>query len=101
MSVIIHLFDITCNNKGSYAICAAGRDGLRTIYGRPVVLIRCDREDPEDNQRGLALAQIVCDRLNQLTLEEAKALLDNEQEPANFGDTLGRLRQDRRRATKE
>ncbi len=73
------IFDITCVNKGSYAICAGGRQGLRTIYGKPVVLIRCDREDPEDNARGLALAQIVCDRLNQLSLEEAGALLSGDQ----------------------
>lgn len=80
------LFEILCDNKGSYQIAAVGGSYTRPEYGKPVVLVKCDRDDSEDNNRGLALAKIINDRLNQLTKEEADSLLADSMVPVNWGE---------------
>lgn len=81
----MRLFEILCDNKGSFQICAVGGSHFKPIHGKPAVLVRCEREDQEDNDRGLKLANIIQNCLNNLTKEEAESLLANEMIPVNFG----------------
>jgi hypothetical protein len=79
-------FDVLCDNKASYQICARGGTYRRPVYGKPVLLVRCDRLDNEDNERGRKLAEMINDRLNQLSLAEQKEMLAEEMIPVNFGE---------------
>ncbi len=79
------LFDVLCDNAKSYQICARGGSIAYPKYATPAVLVRCDRTDTEDNERGLKLANLIASRLNELTEEEARALLADETIPVNFG----------------
>ena len=76
------MFEVLCDNKGSYQI-AWGTGEHREVFGKPAVLVRCDRTDTEDNERGLALANRVKDFLNTLTIEEVQQLLADEMLPCN------------------
>ena len=79
------LFSILCDNKSSFQICAIGGSNFKPEYGKPVVLIKCDREDREDNERGLKLANLINDKLNTLTKAQAEILLADDMIPVNFG----------------
>lgn len=78
-------FEILCDNKSSFQIVAVGGSNFRPEYGKPAILVRCDRLDHEDNERGLKLANIILDQLNQLPIEEIRNLLADEMIPVNFG----------------
>lgn len=78
-------FDILCDNKSSYQIALVDDRYPRSVkYGKPAILVRCDRTDTEDNERGLKLAQKVANFLNTLTPEEVYELVDNEYIPPVF-----------------
>lgn len=78
-------FEILCDNKSSYQIAVNDGSVYRPKYGKPVVLVRCDRTDTEDNERGLKLAQKITDLLNSLPEQEQKALLADEMIPVMRG----------------
>jgi len=74
-------FDVLCDNKGSFQIALVNDRFVRPEFGKSAVLIRCDRLDLEDNERGLRLANKICDFLNTLPAEEQKSLLADEMIP--------------------
>lgn len=75
-------FDILCDNKASYQIVLVDDRYRRNVkYGKPAILVRCDRTDTEDNERGLKLAQKVANFLNTLTPEEVYQLVADEHIP--------------------
>jgi len=78
-------FEVLCDNKGSFQIALSNDRAYRPDYGKPAVLIRCDRLDHEDNARGLALANKIVDFLNTLPEDERKALLADEMIPVGRG----------------
>jgi hypothetical protein len=80
------LFAVTTQNKSSYSICVeSGRFMApeRERYGKPAVLVRCDRTCAEDNARGLKLAEKIAHFLNSLPESEQEALLADEMIPMN------------------
>lgn len=77
-------FFVNTDNKASFQICLYDEHRHGSKPGKPVVLVRCDRLDTEDNERGLKLAQRIVDNLNTLTQEEIKALVADEAMPPLF-----------------
>lgn len=76
-------FLVTCENKGSYEIrMTMGR--YDRVLPKPVVLIRCDRINLADNERGLRLANIICDSLNQLDDDTAASLVGEDMKSGKF-----------------
>lgn len=68
-------FEVYCDNKKSYNIVAIHEQGRLLRSGKPCILVRCDRTDPVENQRGLALANKITSFLNTLPHDEAVSLL--------------------------
>jgi hypothetical protein len=77
-------FFVNTDNKASFQICLSDVNRPRSKPGKAVVLVRCDRLDTEDNERGLKLAQKIVDNLNTLTQDEIKALVADESIPPLF-----------------
>jgi hypothetical protein len=73
-------FSVVCDNLKSYPIVLQ-TSGSSPNYGKPVVLVRCDRLNSADNDRGLALANKITDYLNSLPMQELDALLKEDQFP--------------------
>jgi len=73
-------FEITCEHKGSYAICYA-TDDPKPNFGKPAMLVRCDREDLDDNERGMKLSNRICEFLNNLPEEEVQTMLSGKMMP--------------------
>lgn len=69
-------FEILCDNKNSYPIVLQRK--FKNIHkcGKPVVLIRCDRMNIRDNERGLKLANKIRDFLSSLPDNELESLLN-------------------------
>jgi len=76
-------FEAFCDNKSSYAIRLF--EPHTGGEGAAVALIKCDRLDSKDNDRGVKLAQRVCDMLNALSGAEKEALLSPEQRTTKRG----------------
>lgn len=74
-------FEATTENKNSYAIRACVRRLRGFVYGKPVVLVRCDRTDMKDNERGAKLAEKLASYLSSLSDEEVLPLLKSESIP--------------------
>jgi hypothetical protein len=64
-------FDAFATNARSYAVCVL--NGNR--QGKTVVLVRCDRSDLADNNRGAALASKIVEMLNALSEDEVVSLI--------------------------
>lgn len=79
-------FEVFCDNKKSFSISLVDADRVSGPKrpGKPAVLVRCDREDYEDNDRGLQLANKVKDFLNTLPQEEIRRLVADESIPPLF-----------------
>lgn len=73
-------FEVLCDNKGSFQIALVSQ-GFKPKYGKPVILIRCDRLDTEDNTRGSMLADRICAFMNTFSEAERDVLLANEMMP--------------------
>lgn len=60
------MFEVMCDNKKSYNI---------EHTGKTLVLVRCDRLDAVDNERGRVLAEKISVFLNSLPQDELKEIL--------------------------
>ena len=74
-------FCVLANNKKSYSIALNNGAAIREEFGDTAVLVRCDRTDQEDNDRGWSLANKICDFLNTLSETERTSLLADEMIP--------------------
>lgn len=75
-------FCVSCDNKGSFGICLVDPSNLYGKLGKPALLVRADRLDQEDNDRGHKLAVKVADFLNAtLSQAEIRDLVQDEAIP--------------------
>jgi hypothetical protein len=76
-------FEVCFENKSSYAVQVAAphRRVGGSKHRRPVLLVRCDRLDPKDNERGLRLAERLAEFLGSLPGAEQKALVADKMVP--------------------
>lgn len=74
-------FEVLCDNGGSFKIAFGGRNsGGKERYGAAVVMVRCNREDTKDNERGLKLAAMIAEFLNRDP--QAVTLLREDMKPS-------------------
>lgn len=78
-------FEVLCDNKGSYQIALSNDAAYQPEYGKAAVLVRCDRTDNEDNERGLQLATKIADFLNTLPEQEREDLVSLDMVPMKRG----------------
>ena len=73
-------FHVLADNAKSYSICPliGGSPQRQAKYGKPVVLVRCDRTNVADNDRGMKLASKIEAMLNAMPAAEQRALLPKD-----------------------
>lgn len=74
-------FAILCDNRSSYPVVLGVNVRGSCKYGKPVILVKCNRTDMNDNERGLALANKIKDFLNSLSGDERGVLLSYDMFP--------------------
>jgi len=74
-------FVVVCDNKASFQVSLVDANSFRAVPGKPVLLIRTDRLDLEDNERGMKLANKLADFLNTLPQAEIRDLVQDEAMP--------------------
>ncbi len=71
-------FEVSCDNKASYNIVVKESHKLGR---KAVILVKCDRIDPTDNERGFQLANQICAFLNSLPEKERRQYVSAEMLP--------------------
>lgn len=71
-------FDVAADNKASYNIVVKYAHKLGK---KAVLLVKCDRLDTQDNERGQKLANQICAFLNSLSETERAAFVSQDMYP--------------------